>query len=88
LRYPFAVSRLLPVAETIDSHGCSVILRRVAGPEAREFFLAGAPRGEATDAGGQAEAIYRAILGVLERVIAAGGTTTFLPGSQFLVSIT
>jgi enamine deaminase RidA (YjgF/YER057c/UK114 family) len=67
LRYPFAVSRLLPVAETIESHGCSVVLRRVAGPHARELFLACAPRDEATDAGGQAEAIYRAILGVLER---------------------
>jgi hypothetical protein len=55
-----------PVAETIETHGCSIVLRRVDGPEAREFFFLCQPPAEAADAGQQAETIYRAILGVLE----------------------
>jgi len=55
-----------PVAETIEAHGCSIVLRRVEGPEAREIFLHCQPQAGAADASGQAEAIYRAILGVLE----------------------
>ncbi len=55
-----------PLAETIEMHGCRVVLRRVEGPEARELFFSCQPPAEAADAGQQAEAIYRAILGVLE----------------------
>ena len=55
-----------PIAETIEAHGCSIVLRRVEGPEAAELFLHCQPPAEAADEGRQAEAIYRAILGVLE----------------------
>jgi enamine deaminase RidA (YjgF/YER057c/UK114 family) len=58
-------------AATIESHGCSVVLRRVVGPEATELHFHCQPPAGTADAGGQAEAIYRAILGVLE---AAGGS--------------
>jgi enamine deaminase RidA (YjgF/YER057c/UK114 family) len=60
-----------PATEAITTHGCSIVLRRVEGPDATELFLHCQPIDEATDAGRQAEAIYRAILGVLE---AAGGS--------------
>jgi enamine deaminase RidA (YjgF/YER057c/UK114 family) len=58
-------------AETIEQPGCSIVLRRVDGPEAQELFFRCQPTGEATDAGAQAEAIYRAILDTLE---AEGGS--------------
>ena len=54
-----------PVAETIETHGCSIVLRRVDGPEARELFLHCQPPADAADARLQAEAIYRSILAVL-----------------------
>lgn len=57
--------------ETIEAHGCRVVLRRVAGPVARELFLLCEPPSEVAEPGGQAEAIYRAILGVLA---GAGGS--------------
>ena len=60
-----------PAAETIETHACSIVLRRVEGPEAREIFFLCQPPAEAADAGRQAEAAYRAILGVLE---AEGGS--------------
>ncbi|MGB7475199.1 MAG: hypothetical protein WBM26_03230, partial [Polyangiales bacterium] len=60
-----------PPAETIEAHGCSIVLRRVEGPEARELFFSCQPPAEAVDAGQQAEAVYHAILGVLE---AEGGS--------------
>ena len=60
-----------PLAETIETRNCSIVLRRVEGPEARELFFLCQPLAEAADAGQQAEAIYRAILGVLE---AEGGS--------------
>ncbi len=60
-----------PAAETIETLGCKVLLRRVEGPEARELFFLCQPLGEGSEAGQQAEAIYRAILGVLE---AEGGS--------------
>ena len=55
-------------AEKIETQSCSIFLRRVEGPEARELFFLCQPLGEAAgaDAGTQAEEIYRAILGVLE----------------------
>jgi len=59
------------VAETIQTGGCRVVLRRVEGPEARELFFLCQPPAEVADAGQQAEAAYRAILGVLE---AEGGS--------------
>jgi enamine deaminase RidA (YjgF/YER057c/UK114 family) len=48
-----------------SSNGCSVVLRRVEGTQARELFLLCEPL-ETADAGRQAEAVYRAILAVLE----------------------
>jgi enamine deaminase RidA (YjgF/YER057c/UK114 family) len=59
------------VAETIEAHGCSIVLRRVDGPEARELYFHCQPPAETAEARLQAEAIYRAILGVLE---AEGGS--------------
>jgi enamine deaminase RidA (YjgF/YER057c/UK114 family) len=55
-----------PVAETIEVHGCAIVLRRVEGPEARELFFHCQPPAATADAGLQAETIYHAILGVLE----------------------
>ncbi|MEH6607836.1 MAG: RidA family protein [Halioglobus sp.] len=57
--------------ETIETDGCSIVLRRVEGPEARELFFSCQPPAEMVDAGAQANAIYRAIVGVLE---AEGGS--------------
>jgi enamine deaminase RidA (YjgF/YER057c/UK114 family) len=60
-----------PIAETIEAHGCSIVLRRVEGPEAREIYFHCQPPAGTGDARLQATAIYRAILGVLE---AEGGS--------------
>ena len=60
-----------PLVETIEAHGCSIVLRRVEGPEAQELFFSCQPPAEAVDAGRQAEAIYQAVLGVLK---AEGGS--------------
>ena len=51
--------------ETIESHGCSIVVRRVEGPQARELFFHCRPPAAAAEAHRQADAIYRAILGVL-----------------------
>jgi enamine deaminase RidA (YjgF/YER057c/UK114 family) len=59
------------MAETASAHGCSVVLRRVAGPGAGEVFLHCRPPSETTEPGQQAAAMYRAILAVLE---AEGGS--------------
>lgn len=66
-----AVDRPLHAAETIHAHGCSIVLRRVAGPLAREIYLNCQPPPEVTDPAGQAAAIYRAILVTLD---AEGGS--------------
>ena len=50
----------------MEIHGCSIVLRRVEGPEARELFFSCQPPAGAVDAGQQAEAVYRAILDLLE----------------------
>ena len=55
-----------PTAETIEAHGCSIVLRRVEGPEARELYFHCRPPAEAADARQQADAIYRAIVRVLQ----------------------
>ncbi len=55
-----------PTAETIKAHGCSIVLRRVDGPEASELFLHCRPPAADREAGRQAEAIYRAVVSVLE----------------------
>lgn len=60
-----------PIAETIEKHGCLIVLRRVVGPEATELFLHCQPPADAANAGRQTEAIYRAILGILD---AEGGS--------------
>jgi len=67
---PVAAQRIevssLPVAETIAAHGCSIVLRRVDGPEARELHFHCQPTAAVADPGRQANALYRAILGVLD----------------------
>jgi 2-iminobutanoate/2-iminopropanoate deaminase len=67
---PVAVHRVEvsshPDSETIETHGCAVVLRRVEGPEARELFLHCQPPPKFAEARPQAEAIYRAIVRVLE----------------------
>jgi enamine deaminase RidA (YjgF/YER057c/UK114 family) len=60
---------------TIEATGCSIVLRRIEGPEARELFLLCRPHPENGDAGRQAEAIYRAIASVLA---AEGGSAASL----------
>ena len=55
-----------PAAETSEAHGCSIVLRRVEGPRARELFLHCQPPPGTADAGLQAEMLYRAIQSVLE----------------------
>ena len=55
------------LAATIETHGCSIVLRRVDGTEAREIFLLCEPLdSDGSDGGDQAEAVYRAILAVLD----------------------
>lgn len=54
-----------PVVETIEAHDCSIVLRRMEGPLATELYFLGQPPSGAEEAGDQAEAVYRAILGVL-----------------------
>jgi enamine deaminase RidA (YjgF/YER057c/UK114 family) len=75
----------LPAAETIETDGCSIVLRRVAGPVARELFLGCQPPAGAADAGPQAEAAYRAILGVLEAE--GGGFGSVVSETLFLRSL-
>ena len=53
------------MVETINTHGCSIVLRRIDGPEAREVFLHCQPPVGVTDPGLQAAALYRALLDVL-----------------------
>ena len=60
-----------PTAVTIEKHGCSIVLSRVEGPHAKDLFLHCQPPAGVEDAGRQAEAIYRAIRGILE---AEGGS--------------
>jgi len=52
--------------ETISSRGCSIVLRRLEGPLAREIFLHCQPPTDVVDPGRQATATYRAIQAVLE----------------------
>ena len=60
-----------PRFESVDSHGCSIVLRRIEGPHAREMFFSCQPPDEIVDAERQAEAIYKVILEVLQ---AEGGS--------------
>ena len=57
---------LHPIGETIEAYGCSIVLRRVEGPRAKELFFHCQPPAGTAAARQQAEAIYRAILDVLE----------------------
>ena len=58
-------------SESVDSLGCSIALRRIEGPHARELFFSCQPPTNAREPGQQAEAIYHAILRVL---LAEGGS--------------
>jgi len=69
-------------AQTIETHGCSIVFRRMEGPEARELFFLCKPPALAAEAGQQAEAAYRAILGVLE---AEGGTFASVVGETLFL---
>ena len=60
-----------PLFEMIEALGCSIVLRRVEGPEALELFFSCQPPTEALGAGLQTEATYGAILSFLE---AQGGS--------------
>ncbi len=55
-----------PQVENIEVHGCSVILRRLDGPVARELYFSCQPNDGALDAESQAKAIYNALLHVLD----------------------
>jgi enamine deaminase RidA (YjgF/YER057c/UK114 family) len=72
-------------SETIETHGCSIVLRRVEGPDARELFFLCQPSSGATDAGRQAEAIYRAVLDLLEA--SGAGFASVLCETIFLRSL-
>jgi enamine deaminase RidA (YjgF/YER057c/UK114 family) len=74
-----------PPVEAIEAHGCSIILRRVEGPEARELFFLCQPPAETADAGAQAEAIYRGILGALRAE--GGGFASVVSETVFLRSL-
>jgi enamine deaminase RidA (YjgF/YER057c/UK114 family) len=54
-----------PVAESIETHGCSAVVRRIVGPEATELFLHCAPVAAGVTVSEQAEAAYRAICDAL-----------------------
>ena len=60
--------------ETFEQHGCSIVLRRVEGPEAREFFFTCRPPVGAAGPVQQTQAIYRAILDVLSSSGAGPGS--------------
>lgn len=55
-----------PIDGSNQPHGCTIAVRRIEGPEAREIFLHCQPPAEVKDAGRQADAIYRSILAALE----------------------
>jgi enamine deaminase RidA (YjgF/YER057c/UK114 family) len=83
---------LLPQAATVRevSHGCTIVLRRVEGPEAHEIYLHCQPPADVADPGRQAAAVYRAMLGALE---AEGGSfesvvaeTIFLKNLQAIIA--
>jgi enamine deaminase RidA (YjgF/YER057c/UK114 family) len=75
-----------PPVETFELHGCTIALRRLQGPDALEIFFNCQPPARIVDAGQQAEAIYRAILGVLDAEDANFGSvvteTIFLRNPQ------
>ena len=53
-------------AETIEAHHCRVVLRRLEGAHAQEFFFHCRPLADTLDVSLQADAIYQAILKRLE----------------------
>jgi enamine deaminase RidA (YjgF/YER057c/UK114 family) len=55
--------------DSIAAEGCTIVLRRVAGPVARELFFSCQPPADVRGATAQAEAVYRAIV----RMLAAEG---------------
>jgi len=55
-----------PDAETVEAHDCSIVLRRVEGPKARELYFHCQPPADIAEPRRQADAIYRAILHVLK----------------------
>jgi len=71
-----------PIAETITAHGCSIALRRVDGPVARELFLHCQPPTALEDPGRQTEAIYLAIFELLKAE--GGGLESVVSETAFL----
>ena len=53
-------------AETLAVRDCLIVIRRVEGAQARELFFSCQPPAAIADAGQQAQAIYRALLSVLQ----------------------
>jgi enamine deaminase RidA (YjgF/YER057c/UK114 family) len=53
-------------SEAIESYGCSIVLRRVEGPLARELFFNCQPPAGVTDVTAQTEAMYRAVCETLQ----------------------
>ena len=83
VRYRFAVAPH-SAAETIEAHGCRVVLRRVDGPLASELFFLCRPAA-AGDAGAQAENLYHAAARALEG--AGGSLASVVSETLFLRSV-
>ena len=54
-------------AKIFETKGCSVVLRRVEGPEADELFFSCRPSADTPEATKDAESVYLAVLSVLEQ---------------------
>jgi enamine deaminase RidA (YjgF/YER057c/UK114 family) len=71
-----------PSTDVVESHGCTIAIRRFGGPIASEFFLHCRPPADALDAGPQADAVYRALAAVLEST--GGGFASVVAETVFL----
>lgn len=72
-------------AETIEREGCTILLRRVDGPAARELHYLGRPTGDAIEAGAQAAAIQRALVELL--AVDGGSLDSVVSETLFLRNI-
>ncbi len=73
---------LVTRAETLQFHGCTVVLRSYEGPEATELFCSCTPPEDLDEPEAQAEAIYRALLTVLLDL--GGGFNSIIRETVFL----